>query len=340
MIIKEIENKEIWENSIQSQPEYTFLHSWNWGSFNLAMGNKIWRLGIYDGKELAGVALVVGIQAKRGKFLFMPHALLAQLTDNNKQLTAFNFLIDYLKDLAGKEGCSFIRISPLLERNEENLKLFQSLGFRRAPIHMHAESTLLLDITKTEEELLKNMRKTTRYLVRKMEKEGVVIEKENPLSGDSFLKLQDKVAERKHFSVFSKKQIMAELDSFCSDNQLIIFNARYKNEVIASALIVFYGYRAFYYQSASYTEHKNISAPYLVVWRAINEAKKRGCKLFDFYGASPADKPNHPWAGPTLFKQGFGSYRVNYLTAQDLVLDWRYWITFLIETARRIKRGF
>jgi lipid II:glycine glycyltransferase (peptidoglycan interpeptide bridge formation enzyme) len=77
-----------------------------------------------------------------------------------------------------------------------------------------------------------------------------------------------------------------------------------------------------------------------VVWRAINEAKKRGCKLFDFYGASPADKPNHPWAGPTLFKQGFGSYRVNYLTAQDLVLDWRYWITFLIETARRIKRGF
>ena len=187
---------------------------------------------------------------------------------------------------------------------------------------------------------MKNMRKTTRYLIKKMEKEGVQIEIENPPLGDTFLQLQDKVAERKHFIVFSKKQIKNEIKIFNPDKQLEIFNALYDGKIVASALIIFYGYRAFYYQSASYTEHKNISAPYLLVWRAILEAKKRGCRVFDFYGASPVNKPNHPWAGPTLFKLGFGSQRIDYLPAQDLVLNLRYWITYFIEVVRRIKRGF
>jgi len=173
-----------------------------------------------------------------------------------------------------------------------------------------------------------------------MEKEGVQIKVENPPQGDHYLRLQEKVAERKHFIVFSEKQIENEIRFFCPDNEAVIFNALYGGNVVASAIIIYYGYRAFYYQSASYCENKNISAPYLMVWRAVEEAKKRGCKIFDFYGASPENEPNHPWAGPTLFKLGFGSYRVDYLPAQDLVLNWKYWLTFVIEKIRKIKRGF
>ncbi len=341
MKIKIIQNKEIWEDFIKSQVEYTFLQSWNWGEFSAAMGHKIFRLGIFENNELVGAVLVVRISAKRGTFLFAPHGPILDSRFMNKDLRKiYEILVVYLKDLAKKEKCAFIRISSLLERNKENWQMFRELGFRQAPIHMHAESTLLLDISKPEGELLANMRKTTRYLIKRMEKEGVKINVENPPAGEEFLRLQDKVAERKHFIVFSKKQIKNEIEIFNPDAQLEVFNAMYDNKIIASALIIFYGYRAFYYQSASYTEHKNISAPYLLVWRAILEAKKRDCKVFDFYGASPADKPNHPWAGPTLFKLGFGSERIDYLPAQDLVLSAKYWITYFIEIFRRIKRGF
>jgi lipid II:glycine glycyltransferase (peptidoglycan interpeptide bridge formation enzyme) len=350
--IKQIENKQTWDELVQSGPEYTFLHSWNWGEFSKAMGHKVWRLGIYDSSALAGVALVVGIKARRGSFLFVPHGPVLKFPisnfqfpnksqiSNNKFQEILEFLVAYLKKIAKEEKCSFIRISPLLERNKENQQIFDELGFRRAPIHMHAESTLLLDITKPEEELFKNMRKTTRYLIRRMEKEGVEIQVEDPPQGDHFLRLQEKVAERKHFIVFSKRQIKSEIEIFCSDGEAVVFNALYGGKVIASAIIVYYGYRAFYYQSASYCENKNISAPYLMVWRAVEEAKKRGCKIFDFYGASPENKPNHPWAGPTLFKLGYGSHRIDYLPAQDLVLNSKYWLTFVIEKIRKIKRGF
>ncbi len=344
MQIKEITEKNIWESFIRSQDEYTFLHSWDWGEFNKEMGQKIWRLGIYENNELVGAALVMKISARRGTFLFVPHGPIIKTQNLKRKAQSYNeklkTLVIYLQELAKGEGCSFVRISSLLERSSENLDIFYELGFKRAPIHMHAESTLLLDITKPEEELLRGMRKTTRYLIKRMEKEGVAIEIENPPAGDYFLGLQDKVVERKHFIAFSQKQIKNEIKAFASDNQIAVFNARYGGEVIASALIIFYGHRAFYYQAASHTEDRNISAPYLMVWRAIQEAKKRGCRIFDFYGASPENEPNHPWAGPTLFKLGFGSFRVDYLPAQDLVLSWKYWLTYGIETMRRIKRGF
>jgi lipid II:glycine glycyltransferase (peptidoglycan interpeptide bridge formation enzyme) len=350
--IKLIDNKSIWEGFIKSCDEYTFFHSWSWGEFNRLEGHRVWRLGIYDGDELVGAALVLGIQAMRGSFLFVPHGPILgnskfEIT-NPKQIQNSKFkiqntvkcLVDCLRELAKRENCAFVRISPLMAKDEENKRLFNDLGFRRAPIHMHAESTLLLDITKSEGDLLANMRKTTRYLVRKTEKDGVDIEIEVPPKGDNFLRLQEVVVSRKHFVAFSEKQIKNEIVALGIGGELVIFNAKYCGEVIASALIIFYGYRAFYYQAASAGKHRDISAPYLLLWRAILEAKRHGCRVFDFYGASPDDQPNHPWAGPTLFKKGFGGYRVDYLPAQDFIVNWKYWFTWLIETTRKIKRGF
>jgi len=72
--------------------------------------------------------------------------------------------------LGKKEKVWFLRIAPLLLRNEENNQLFDDLGFINAPIHMHPEITWELDLNLPEEELLKNMRKTTRYLIRQAEK--------------------------------------------------------------------------------------------------------------------------------------------------------------------------
>jgi len=78
--IKEINNKEAWENFLLKCQEKTFLQSWNWGNFNERMGNKIWKLGIYEiandklqMANLLGITLVIKISAKRGTFLFIPH---------------------------------------------------------------------------------------------------------------------------------------------------------------------------------------------------------------------------------------------------------------------------
>ena len=61
MVIKEINNKEIWDGFLLEQVEKTFLQSWSWGEFNSQMGEKIWRFGAYNEDKLVGVVLVFKI---------------------------------------------------------------------------------------------------------------------------------------------------------------------------------------------------------------------------------------------------------------------------------------
>ncbi len=334
MHFQEINGQQSWDKLVQSRPEYTFLHSWNWGEFLKKSGDQVWRLGLSKNGQFQKVILIAKIKARRGTFLFSPH-ILANWLDNSDD---FSFLLKYLKKLAQKEKCAFLRLSPLAVRNKENEKFLKQFGFRRAPLHMHAESTLLLDLTQSKEEIFQKMKKNTRNLIRRAQKEGVIVRK--TLDPANFLRLQNEVARRQHFVPFSKGYLENEIQSFAPDQQIEILEAEYQGKIIATAIIIFYGQRAFYYQAASASEFKKIPAPYLIQWQAILEAKQRGCRLYDFYGASPENRPKHPWAGPTFFKKSFGSYRVDYLPAYDLIYSPIYWQTWLVETIRRKVRGF
>ena len=105
----------------------------------------------------------------------------------------------------------------------------------------------------------------------------------------------------------------------------------------AAAIIIFYNGQAFYHHSGSRAgAGSNVS--YLLQWRVIQEAKKRGCTLYNFWGIAPEDRPNHAWAGLSLFKKGFGGFAEAYLHAQDMPLTAKYWLNYAIETVRRIRR--
>ena len=73
MVIKEIKNKEVWEEFFSLPKDKTFLDSWNWGLFQEKMGNRIFRLGLFEQNELAAVALVSKVVSKRGTFLLIQH---------------------------------------------------------------------------------------------------------------------------------------------------------------------------------------------------------------------------------------------------------------------------
>ncbi len=337
MEIKEIQNKEIWENFLSERKEKTFLQSWNWGEFQKLSGNKIWRLGTYDGEQLVSVALVIKINARRGTFLLVQH-LLEIKKENLKTL------LEKLKEISKDEGATFIRLVPLWEKNEENNKIFKGLRFKEAPMHANAyEATWRLDLTPSEEELLKNMRKTTRYLIRQaMKNPDITIEKNQKLSNvEIYQKLNKEVAKKQKFVPFSDGYIKNEFDVFSKDNEALWLFGKYKGEVAAGALVIFWSGIGFYHQAASLSKYAKFSIPYLLQWEAIKEAKNRGCKLYDFWGFTDPEKyPKHPWAGPTLFKMGFGGYPVEYIKTQDYILSKKYWLTYLFEKLRAIKRGF
>ena len=344
MEIREIQSKDEWEGFLQNCAEKTFMQSWNWSEFQKLNGNKIWRFGIFYGENLLGVFLVIKVTAKRGTFLFVPHGpvLKESLRISDKKETMKGAL-EMLKKISAEEVAGFVRVSPIFENTESNNELFSELGFRPAPIHASAyEATWKLDIFPPEEELLKNMRKTTRYLIKKArENSDISIEK----SADSknieiYQMLNKKVSQRQKFVPFSENFIKNEFEIFAKDNQSLFLFGKYKGEVIAGALIIFWSGVAFYHQAASLSKFAKLSIPYLLQWEAIKESKHRGCAIYDFWGfTDPVKFSGHPWAGPTLFKMGFGGYKREYIKTQDYIISQRYWINYIIEKIRKYTRG-
>jgi len=334
MEIKEIDSKEQWEKFFEGPEEKTFLQSWNWGEFQKAMGNKIWRLGIFEEVKLLSVALVIKIEAKRGSFLFVPHEPIMKCQ-------ALETLLNELKKIGKKEEVNFIRVAPVWEKNEENIEIFKKLGFRNAPIHMHPELTWELDITPSEDELLMGMRKTTRYLIRQglKSKDIEIFQSKNLKDIEVFDEINKQTVKRHDFIPFSLEFLRKQFSAFNQDNQISIFLGKYKGEVIASGIFVFWQNIGFYHHGASSLKYPKIPISYLIQWEAIKEAKKRGCQLFNFWGIAPEGVKSHPWAGLSLFKKGFGGYSKAYVPTQDFPLSKKYWLTFIFEKLRKAKRG-
>ena len=342
MELKIISDKKIWEDFFESCQEKTFLQSWNWGEFQEKQNNKIWRFGIFENNEMVSVTLVIKISAKRGTFLFIPHGPVIKDEEPQKEEILKVFL-NKLKSIAVEQKAVFIRFVPIWPETEENINIFKRLGFKKAPMHSSAyEATWKLNITLPEERLLANMRKTTRYLIKKVsENKDIEIEiNSNLKSIVAYQKLNKEVAKRQKFVAFSDKFIKDEFEIFNKNSEAVFIFGKYKGEVVAGAMIIFWQKVAFYHQAASLGKFAKYSIPYLLQWQAIKEAKKRGCQIYDFWGfTDPKIFSKHPWAGPTLFKMGFGGFSQEYVKTQDYIISHKYWLNYIVEKIRKIKRG-
>jgi len=351
MEIREIENKEEWENFLQTCAEKSFLHSWNWGEFNKAMSEKIWRFGIYQANKLLGVALVIKISARRGTFLFVPHGpVITEGLDIKDKKEMLSLLLLEIENIAKEEKASFVRLAPIWERTEENINLFSDSVARQAPIHMHPEVTWELDVNVgiNGEDLIMGMRKTTRYLIRKAETNPdiEIIKSQNPEDLKLFWPVYLETAKRHRFVVFSEKYLKTEFDIFSKDKEILLFLGKYKGEVVSGAIFIFWQDMCFYHHSGSLSKYNKIPVSYLLQWEAIKEARNRWCKTYNFWGIAPnienesdAQKSGHPWAGLSLFKMGFGGYKKEYVKTQDFVISSKYWLNYIIEIIRKRKRN-
>lgn len=340
MEIKEITDKNIWEEFIYKYSPGSLFQSWNWGeTIKKVQSSKIkvqslWRISIYDEVKLVGIAQVQKVEAKRGSFLHIRHGPIFSSWKKHY----LDYLIDYLKNLNQTEKTLFLRISPLIEKNGENKKLFKEYGFIDSPIHaMDGEYCWVLDLRISEEEILSGMRKTTRYLIRQAQKLGIeIIKSRNSHDLDDFLLLYKETARRHDF--VEHKGIREEFEQFLTDDQILLFKGYFGKKLVSSALIIFYNHQAIYHHSASIEQ--KIPVNYLLQWEVIKEVKKRKMDFYNMWGIAPVGKIRHPWRGLTIFKQGFGGEIKEYLHAQDLPLSILYCTTYFWEWLRKIKKGY
>jgi len=337
MKIKEIKSPKTLEKFLEEADYHSFLQTWQWGEFQKSLGNEILRLGIIDKNRLLMIALVIKHKVKRGKFLFIPHGPVFR--QNSKDFKKpLELLLKYLKKIAKSKNFWFIRIAPIQTNLPSLQNLYQELKMKPAPIYMHAEKMWILNLEKNEKEILAEMRKTTRYLIRKAPKQGLVVEKRNDLEAlNIFWNLYWQTAKREKFIPFSKEYLQKEFEAFRKKDKCLWFLVRVKNQYLAGALVIFTNFSAFYHQGASI--HTSYPASYLLQWEAIKEAKKWGCRFYNFWGIFQKGRTPKSWQGLTLFKTGFGGQELNLLPTYDLVISPKYYFTWIWEKWLNFKRG-
>ncbi|PJC42868.1 MAG: hypothetical protein CO040_02210, partial [Candidatus Pacebacteria bacterium CG_4_9_14_0_2_um_filter_36_8] len=232
--------------------------------------------------------------------------------------------------------CSFVRFRPQAIETPQLKSRLSHLNIRPAPMHLTADLTLQLDLTKDLDTLLKEMRKNTRYEIKQSEKKGIVVKQTKDTQAiTEFYEQQVELAKKHHFVPFGYDFLIKQFQVFADKNQAILFSSYLNEKLLASAFIIFNHQEAVYHYGISTPENDHLPGSYACQWAAIQEAKLRDCKRYNFWGIAPKDETNHRFAGVSLFKRGFGGEEIAYLPAQDLPVSWTYWFTYVFEVLRK-----
>lgn len=333
--------KMTWKKVLTAWPEANFLQSPDWAKVNEIMGYKV----ITEDFGGTGWCMMIIKNAKRGRYLEIGGGPLLDWTNVGEVRKAF----EKIEQIARTQKCVFIRMRPQLKAVKKNLDLMQDLGFKKAPMHLHAEHTVLIDLEQSEDDLLKNMRRQTRYEVRRADKLGIKVESGNSEAlFEEFHNVQTETALRQNFVPPNLKMLMAEREAFGGNAKIYWaylevedeFNPKKtKKDPIAYGLILTCGEEAEYFEAASTSLNSKLPGAYALQWQVMRDLKKAGFKRYNLWGIAPKGAKKHRYAGVTTFKTGFGGEITEYVPAQDLVIKkGRYFVNWLVEKIRSKRR--
>lgn len=311
-------NKEKWNNFIK-QEHSRFLQSYEWQELNEQEGKKVFRLTLKKDKQIQSTALLIKKRIILNyNYLYCPHGPIIKNIGEEPVKKIFKELFS----LGKKEKCIFIRFEPFFKISDFRFKIHKT-------IDVQPSKSLILDLSQSEEELLKAMRQKTRYNIRLAERKGVKIIEGKPEHFEQFWQIMRETIARDKFRLHEKKHYQKLLT--INPNVIKLFLAEYKSKIIAANIVSFFGDTATYIHGASANMHRNVMAPYALQWQVIKLAKKKAFKYYDFYGID-----ENKWPGVTRFKLGFGGKKINYPGTFDLIVNTKMY--FVYKLLRKIKR--
>lgn len=283
----------------------SFLQSQEWGEFQKQTGTKT-RVFTIAGNQLQ----ILVYSTPLGDFWYVAQA---------------NVSSEVYEELANKartEHILFLRIEAQtsLDKLPKNARLVKP----RQPAN-----TVLLNLTKSAEDIFASMHQKTRYSIRQAETKNLKISWEK--NAAVFHTLMKETAARDNFNPHPQ-EYYAKMLACPLVEQITIY---LENKPLASSIFIGYQKTFTYLHSASSGEHRDAMASYLIQWTAIQHAKNKGFSVYDFWGVAPEGDENHSLSGVTRFKIRFGGERYTFGQAFEIPIQpFKYWVFILLKKIR------
>jgi len=243
-------------------------------------------------------------------------------------------MLDEAYAIGKKEKAIFIKFEPDVFKTD---KKYNYSNLVKSPKDAFFPFSFIVDLTKSEDDLLKSFHSKTRYNIKVAQKHGVKVSEETTDKGfEKYLKLLLETTKRKKFYLHTKKYHQDLWNLIKKDKMTHIFIASYKKVPLAAFMVFTLGDRLFYPYGASSDQHREVMAPTLLMWEVIRFGKKLGLKSFDMWGClGPNALSTDRGFGFHRFKQGFGGELKEFVGTYDLIINKQFYLLYnLVDNIR------
>lgn len=182
-------------------------------------------------------------------------------------------------------------------------------GIRTKTVHRGQipSDTLILDLTRDKNEIIKNMKKKGRYNLKKSFNNGLTLKRGEDLHLlEQFYSLIQKTNARQGIPILNKSDFQHKLEILNSK----VFIVYKDDKPISGAITTIYGKTCYYYYGGMDANYSNLMSTYFLQWQLILYAIEQGCHIYDFLGISPIDADSsHYLYNVSRFKLMFGGRR-------------------------------
>ncbi len=344
-------NEQLKRNDFALQNGGSFLQSFEWGEFQKSLGRKIWRIKNDDFQ-----ASIIQHRLPFGRnYLYCPRGPVFDFQRSNLQN-----IIARLKEVRPPEmkGVIFFRIDPEVMMGQGSEDILKEFDFRKSFKEIQPKRTLILDLTKSENEILAGMHQKTRYNIRVAERHGVkfsifpsdfACERTRWRAGNSQFSINPKMSNDQNFEIFWKL-----LEQTTKRDKFRPHPKNYYQKMLGTLSEV-ESPNISAISGGSTSENKSVAKLFLAEYQnkiiAANIVIFFGNRATYLHGASDFEYRNlmapyllhwqqileakkgglseydfwgideKKWPGLTRFKKGFGGKELEYIGAWDLVFD-------------------
>jgi lipid II:glycine glycyltransferase (peptidoglycan interpeptide bridge formation enzyme) len=225
-----------------------------------------------------------------------------------------NEMLSDLKKIGKVNNLIFIKLEPNCIKSDQMVKLIQSEGATIGR-RLFTPTTFWIDLTPSEEDLMKSFTSKTRYNIRLAERKGVKISENNSEKAfQTYLDLTRETTQRQGFYAHTEKYHKLMWKILQQAGIAHLMTASYQGRIITTWILFKWRNFLYYPYGASTEEHKEVMANNLMMWEAIKFGKKLGLSTFDLWGREEGK-------GFTKFKEGYNPKVVEFLGTWDLIIN-------------------
>ncbi len=296
-----------------------FLQSTRWARVQERLGNRV-----VVGAHRDWCWLGVVRRAGPFRYLYLPFG------PSLRSTAALPAALASARQRARRLGAAFVRFEPGTVDPAD----VAATGATRVRSRQY-EHTLVLQLGVDEQTLRRGLNSGHRSRINSAEKRGLrVVRSNDPARMADFVRLLRQVERHKSFFSYEDPYFEAIASELLVPGDASLYFASTGDVDVAGALVFDFGPTRYYAFGATSTDGRRLMPAPPLVWQAIVDARREGRTRFDFWGAAPADAgPEHPWAGITDFKRGFGAERV------DLAGTWELTVRPLAARLFSLARG-